>query len=81
MPKSPLHLTLARQWEMLKKLPAGGPGLTASQVTAWLQSQGYRVSKRTVERDLVELSTSFGIGSATTSISRWPSRTWRGWQA
>lgn len=61
MPKSSLHLALARQWEMLKKFPADGPGLTASQVTAWLQGQGYRVSKRTVERDLVELSTSFGI--------------------
>jgi predicted DNA-binding transcriptional regulator YafY len=35
--------------------------LTARQLTAWLHGQGYRVSKRTVERDLVELSTSFGI--------------------
>ncbi len=61
MPKSSLHLALARQWEMLKKLPASGPGLTASQITAWLKEQGYGVSKRTVERDLIELSTSFGI--------------------
>lgn len=61
MPKSSLQLALARQWELLKKLPPRGPGLTASQITAWLKEQGYPVSKRTVERDLIELSASFGI--------------------
>ena len=61
MPKSPLHLALARLWEILKKLPPRGPGLTAGQITAWLKEQGYRVSKRTVERDLIGLSTSFGL--------------------
>lgn len=61
MPKSSLQFALARQWEMLKKLPARGPGLTASQITAWLGEQGYKVSKRTVERDLIELSAMFGL--------------------
>src|SRR5665213_102336 len=61
MPKSSLQLALARQWEMLKKLPNRSPGLTASQITGWLKEQGYPVSKRTVERDLIELSASFGI--------------------
>jgi predicted DNA-binding transcriptional regulator YafY len=61
MPKSSLQPALARQWEMLKKLPAHNPGLTASQITAWLKEQGYPVSKRTVERDLIELSAIFGI--------------------
>ena len=46
---------------MLKKLPAHSPGLTASQITVWLREQGYPVSKRTVERDLIELSAIFGI--------------------
>lgn len=46
---------------MLKKLPTSRPGLTAGAMTAWLKDEGYHVSKRTVERDLVELSTSFGI--------------------
>ena len=46
---------------MLKKLPPRGPGLKASEMTAWLKEQGYPVSKRTVERDLIELSASFGI--------------------
>jgi len=53
---------------MLKKLPARGPGLTASQITAWLAQQGYPVSKRTVERDLIELSASFGIVCNNKSI-------------
>jgi predicted DNA-binding transcriptional regulator YafY len=61
VPKSSLRLALARQWEMLKKLPASGPGLTASQIKSWLTDQSYRVSKRTVERDLIDLSMSFGI--------------------
>ena len=61
MPKSSLKLAVSRQWEMLRKLPPRGPGLTASQITAWLKELGHPVSKRTVERDLIELSTSFGI--------------------
>ncbi len=60
MPKSSLRLAVARQWELLKKLPARGPGLTASQITAWLKAQGYPVSKRAVERDLNDLSANFG---------------------
>ncbi len=46
---------------MLKKLPTSRPGLTASAMTAWLKDEGFLVTKRTVERDLIELSTSFGI--------------------
>ncbi|HXC01995.1 MAG TPA: WYL domain-containing protein [Opitutaceae bacterium] len=61
MPKSSNKFALARQWELLKKLPARGPGLTASKITAWLKDQGYSVTKRTVERDLDTLSASFGI--------------------
>lgn len=68
MPKSSLNLVLARQWEMLKKLPPHAPGLAASQMTTWLKSQGYSVSKRTVERDLIELSASFGIACNDKSI-------------
>lgn len=61
MPKSSNHLALARQWEMLKKIPSRGPGITASELTAWLRENGYAVSKRTVERDLNDLSGLFGI--------------------
>ena len=68
MPKSSNHLALARQWEMLKKIPARPPGITSSALTEWLKDQGFGVSKRTVERDLNDLSSLFGIVSNTVSI-------------
>lgn len=62
MPKSSNQLALARQWEMLKKLPSRGPGITATELTAYLREEKqFEVSKRTVERDLIELSATFGI--------------------
>lgn len=61
MPKSSNNLALARQWEMLKLLPSRSPGITAREVTLHLKEAGYEVSKRTVERDLNELSLQFGI--------------------
>ena len=68
MPKSSNHLALARQWEMLKNIPARPPGITSSELTEWLKDQGFGVSKRTVERDLNDLSLLFGIVSNTESI-------------
>lgn len=62
MPKSSNQLALARQWEMLKRLPGRSPGITASDLTAYLKDEmGFEVSKRTVERDLIELSNTFGL--------------------
>ncbi len=62
MPKSSNQLALARQWEMLKRLPSRGPGITASDLTAYLKEEKqFEVSKRTVERDLIELAATFGI--------------------
>ncbi len=62
VPKSSIHLTLARHWEILKKLPHAAPGITAGDLTRYLQEDGqFQVSKRTVERDLVELARLFGI--------------------
>ncbi|TVP81253.1 MAG: WYL domain-containing protein [Puniceicoccaceae bacterium] len=62
MPKSSNHLALARQWEMLKSIPSRAPGITASDLVDRLAEAGFPVSKRTVERDLVDLSLQFGIG-------------------
>lgn len=61
MPRSSNHLALARQWEMLKRLPSRGPGITARELVEDLQEDGFTVTKRTVERDLVDLSGQFGI--------------------
>lgn len=63
MPKKSNNSTIARQWEMLNKLPRRTPGISASEMMEWLRDQGYEVTKRTVERDLRDLSTLFGIGS------------------
>lgn len=53
--------TLARQWELLKLLPSRTPGASASELQSRLQEAGFPTSKRTVERDLTELSRLFPI--------------------
>ena len=61
MPEASLQLALARHWELLKKLPSRGPGMTASDLTKYLRDEmGFAVSKRTVERDLIDLARLFG---------------------
>lgn len=61
MPKSSNHLALARQWEMLKRIASRAPGITARELAEQLSDNGFPVTKRTVERDLVDLSSQFGI--------------------
>lgn len=61
MPRSSNHLALARQWEMLKRLPNRAPGITARELAEGLHENGFEVTKRTIERDLVDLSGQFGI--------------------
>lgn len=53
--------TLARQWELLKVLPTHGAGKTAKELTENLISSGFKVSKRQVERDLLDLSAIFPL--------------------
>lgn len=53
--------TISRQWELLRTLPGRAPGLTANEVKSRLHDAGYQVSKRTVERDLNELSQLFPL--------------------
>ncbi len=53
--------TISRQWELLKLLPARAPGIEAKALTSQLNSLGYPVSKRTVERDLDDLSRLFPL--------------------
>ena len=61
MPRAAKHLALARQWQMLNLIPTRAPGMTATELTAQLAEEGFTVSKRTVERDLNELSRQFGL--------------------
>jgi hypothetical protein len=52
---------LARTMTMLTLLPLKPPGRTSQQITDALADRGYGVDKRTVERNLVELSARFPI--------------------
>lgn len=61
MPDRASRETLARQWELLKLVPAHRPGATANELTERLQGNGFATTKRTVERDLKELERVFPL--------------------
>lgn len=46
---------IARQWELLKLLPSRPPGKSSRELAEALAQEGFKVTKRTVERDLNEL--------------------------
>ncbi len=46
---------------MLRQIPAKAPGITSRQLQSRLKDAGYPVSKRTIERDLIELSILFPL--------------------
>lgn len=53
--------TQLRQWAMLKRIPQHPRQITAREITENLESEGFEVSKRTVERDLLSLSEIFPL--------------------
>ena len=53
--------TLKRQWTMLRSIPRYPSKITASELTTKLVIEQFNVSKRTIERDLIELSRSFPL--------------------
>jgi predicted DNA-binding transcriptional regulator YafY len=61
MPKRSQHHAISRLLEILKKLPARSPGITARDMMTCLKDAGYDCSKRTVERDLNELAAHFQL--------------------
>ncbi|MBR4596829.1 MAG: WYL domain-containing transcriptional regulator [Opitutales bacterium] len=72
MPKQSNNNSLARQWEMLRIIPARKPGITAQELAGRIAGMGYEVSKRTVERDLRDLSTLFPLAASEDSAPfRW----------
>ncbi|MFC4654001.1 helix-turn-helix transcriptional regulator [Rheinheimera marina] len=68
MSASSSQTTIARHWELLKLLPSHGPGLESKVFTQKLADSGFQISKRTVERDLQELSAIFPIQCNDKSI-------------
>ncbi|QYY37434.1 WYL domain-containing protein [Ruficoccus sp. ZRK36] len=61
MAKSHNYLAVERQWTLLRLIPEHPPGVTTSQLFERLKEDGHSVAKRTVERDLEQLSRQFGI--------------------
>ena len=61
MPSVKSHSTISRQWELLKHLPKRESGITVTELRGRLESSGFRVSRRTVERDLNDLSLVFPL--------------------
>lgn len=56
------HQAIARQWQLLKLLPTRrGREKTARQLAEALAQEGFEVTKRTVERDLNELTVLFPL--------------------
>lgn len=53
--------TLLRQLAMLRYIPQHPRQITARELTERVESEGYVVSKRTVERDLLSLSATFPL--------------------
>ena len=61
MPNLASFDTLSRQWALMQYLPRKGPGITARELVEQLRQLGFKVTKRTVERDLQDLSRHFGL--------------------
>lgn len=61
MPSNKTRNALSRQWELLKILPSRTIGKTAKELVGELDGAGYIISKRQVERDLIDLQEIFGL--------------------
>ena len=55
------HETLIRQWHMLRSIPRYPAKVTAGQLKDRLDNEDMSVSKRTIERDLLDLSLVFPL--------------------
>jgi predicted DNA-binding transcriptional regulator YafY len=55
------HETILRQWQMLRYIPRFPGKITARILQTRLTSDGYVISKRTIERDLNHLSLTFPL--------------------
>ena len=57
--------TLYRQWVMLTRIPRYPKKISVSEIKEILNSEGYNVDTRTVQRDLNKLSISFPLSNDT----------------
>lgn len=63
MQRQPNESSIACQWEMLKHILKKAPGITATALAAKMELAGFPVSKRTIERDLRDISKVFPLAS------------------
>jgi predicted DNA-binding transcriptional regulator YafY len=80
MPQHAKGDVILRQWEMLRLVPSHDhPGRTAPELAGALESRGYRVTRRTIERDLEGLQQCLPLEVDTRSRpQRWRWRKSRG---
>lgn len=73
MPSNATQSIIRRHWDILLLMPTRAPGVTIAELLEKLQGFGYKISKRTLERDLIELEGSFGIYCTDNNIRpyRW----------
>jgi predicted DNA-binding transcriptional regulator YafY len=60
--------TLLRQWELLRSIPRAPRKIDVGTLMARLQQAGYRITKRSVQRDLNLLSSAFPLQCDTRTI-------------
>jgi len=53
--------TLERQWAMLRSIPRAPRRISATELTALMRDMGFKVTKRTIERDLQSLAVRFPL--------------------
>lgn len=61
MPSNKNNASISRQWEVLKMIPSQGNGISVSDIHNKLAAAGFEVTRRTVDRDLIDLSIPFPI--------------------
>lgn len=71
MPRTSSQQTIARQWTLLKRFNDARRGLTVRDLHQHLADAGFEVTKRTVERDLVELSAMFPLTATGSAPQLW----------
>lgn len=71
MPSASAHHAVERQWHLLDILPTTAPGKTVLELTQFLADEGFKVDKRTVQRDLVSLASRFPICSSDAPEPGW----------
>ncbi|KAB2310663.1 WYL domain-containing protein [Betaproteobacteria bacterium SCN2] len=71
MPSDSPRNAIDRQWHLLDLLPSTPPGKTTTELVDALAESGFDVTKRTVERDLVALSSRFPITSTDEKPCGW----------